>query len=231
MAKVSTKKSAASRSNVREAEERSAAPTVDEFDYTSFFKDAGLKYTEEDLRDVGGLMPIYASEHAAEENWPPLFGLMLGIRNIHVDKTTKTEEEGKRLFIVVEAEVATKGLQGTGDDREVVDIEPGQRILMPVTGAVKNLDEVLTNAMDDEQVHRCLFRVTGERIKMKKPGRTPMWEVKTKMVDDPIPRRGRYAFHAADNAALPSSSNGVPSLPRGQIVNSRGEINNSSLVG
>lgn len=225
MAKVSSKKSAASRSNAREELDEF------EFDANAFFKDAGLKYTEEDLRDVGGLMPIYASEHAAEEKWPALFGLMLGIKMIEVDKTARTVEEGTRPFLVIEAEVATKALSGTGEDRQTIDIEPGERVLLPVSGAVKNRDEILTAAMDQDEVHRALFIVTGRKIKMKKAGRNDMWEVVTKMVDDPIPRRGRYLFNpAAPGGPALGAANGAPALPRGQVINARGE-NAGSLVG
>lgn len=229
MAKVSSsKKSASARSTARD--DRDEVLEEFEFDANAYFADAGLKYKEEDLRDVGGLMPIYASEYAAEEKWPPLFGLLLGIRMIEVDKTARTAEEGTRPFLIVEAEVATKALSGTGDDRQSIDIEPGDRLLMPISGALKNRDELLTAAMDADEVHRALFIVTGRKVKMKKAGRNDMWEVVTKMVDDPIPRRGRYVFNPARTPEISGPVNGVPALPRGEVINARGQVN-PSLVG
>ena len=207
----------------------SVAGGEDDFDYVEFLKQNGIRVSEEEIRDVGGLTPIYASEHAAEEKWAPLFGLMLGFREIPVDKNDP--DQGVRPFIIVEAKIPTKGLAGTGEDRHVIDIEVGERVLMPVSGAIRNREELLMAVADPDSVHQGLFRVTGRKIKMKERRKNAMWEVVSKLVGNPIPRKGRYAIMKpgggpSTQQMTDGSNNGqnaAPALPPGTVVNKAGQ--------
>lgn len=213
-----------------ETEGASTAAVDDDFDYAGFLAENGIKVKAEDIHDVGGLTPIYASEYAAEEEWPPLFGLMLGFREIPVDKNDP--DQGVRPFIIVEVKIPTKGLAGTGDDRHVVDIETGERVLMPVSGAIKNREELLMAVADPDTISQGLFRVTGRKIRMKERRKNDMWEVVSKLVGDAIPRKGRYAQISLSGGMRTkqlgegdaSTANGqTAALPPGTPVNKQGQ--------
>lgn len=207
------------------------------FDAAAFFKEGGFNYTDDDLVDVGGLMPIYASRLAYEEEWPPLFGRLVNRIEIKVAKHEEEEDKQWRWYYVVEVKIATKALTGTGDDREVTDIEPDEYILMPESGALKNKERLRMAAVDPDQVHLALFRVTGQ-LDLEKPGRNPMWEIDAKLINDPIPRRGRYLIEntargRGTTAALPQAAgqNGHNALPPGTVINKRTGAVNERLVG
>lgn len=247
--KSASKASAASRgvrpgreaaAEVDEMEDETEAEAIERtpFDYDAYFKEAGLEYTEADLLDVGGLMPIYASEHAFEDEWPPLFGLLVNRIEIKVAKQEEDPKKQWRWFYVVEAEIATKALSGTGDDRDTIDIEPGDYVLMPESGALKNRDRLKMAAVDPDQVHRVFFRVEGEPVDLGKPGRNPMWPIESKLIGDPIPRRGRYviantAREGSDAPALPEAQNGQNgrALSPGTVLNKRTGAAQGSLIG
>lgn len=241
MPKPATKKPAANARNTgrtardqepeddEEVEDVEVAP----FDYNSFFAQAGLKFTEDDLRDLSAILPIYSFEDAAEEKWPPLFGLLCNRIRIEVNKLEKNPEQRWRWFYVVEAEIPTHALAGTGEDRETIDVEAGQYVLMPESGALKNLNELKMAAIDPDFVYRAVFRLTGRKIDLGKPGRNPMWEVEAKLIEEqnPTKRSGRYLLQntarddsAAAAAQLPSAqANGQPALPPGTVVNQQGQ--------
>lgn len=204
---------------------------VEAFDYAAFFAEGGFKYTEEDMRDVGALMPIYASEHAFEEQWPPLFGSLVNRIELKVAKDEAEEDKQYRHFYVVEAKIATKALAGTGDDREVIDIEPGEYLLMPESGALKNKDRLKMAAVDPDVMHNAIFRVVGQ-LDLKKAGRNPMWEIDANLVGEPVSRKGRYALsNTSRSRELAQGSNGAAAqLPPGSVVNSRTGQPAGSLV-
>lgn len=231
MAKVTSSKKSASGSKPAARSDESR-PAKKAFDYAAFFAENGLKYTEKDLVDVGGLTPIYSFENAYEEDWPPVFGLLVNRIEIEVDKANAIDNQRWRWFYVIEAEAPTKALSGTGDDRETIDIEPGDYILMPESGALKNRDRLKMAASDPDEVYRVFFRVEGGPVDLGKPGRNPMWPVESKLVGDSIPRKGRYviANTARGRGSMEAGSNGAPGLPPGTVMNARGDVN-PRLVG
>lgn len=215
-AAVTTNRAAAARGrDEEEMDEDGEAMEAAPFDYNAFFKEAGLKYTEQDLIDVGALMPIYASAHAYEEKWAPLCGKIVNRVELKVAKDEAEEDRQWRWFFVIEAKAATKSLSGTGDDREVIDIEPGDYTLMPESGSLKNKDRLKIAATDPDFVHTVVFRVVGQ-LDLGKPGRNPMWEIEANLLPYPEERRGRYSLENTSRTRTPE----LPAGPQnGSITN------------
>lgn len=193
-----------------------AKPAAGEFDWSSVLKKAGLAVT--DMREVGGLTPIYASENAHEDNWPPLVGLLVGIQMLEFKNETDPKQR-TRPFFVVECEVPTMALDGTGDEREVITRDVGDYVLMPISGALKNIKELRAAAADPSLVHRVAFRVTGERENIGRPKGQEMWPIEAFLIAKPIKRTGKYAplegeMHAP---ALEAAANGIMNTTTGQM--------------
>lgn len=202
------------------------------FDYNAFFAKNDIKYTEEDMRDVGGLMPIYASESAFEEDWDPLYGLLVNRVEIEIDKTEENPKQRFRWFYVIEAEAPTNALAGTGDDRETIDINPGDYVLMPESGALKNRDQLKIAACDPDEVHHVFFRVEGDRVDIGRPKGQEMWPIESKIVGNPIARKGRYVIsNTARDVRGSMATNGTRGLNPGVVVDPKtGEVMDRPLV-
>lgn len=142
------------------------------FDWAAFLpKD----YKAEDLKQIGSLTPIYIPEMALEQGWNPVFGDIADIEYLPTQRAGKEDAWTPKMLRVV-LRAATKAMSGTKDDRQVVDLEPGQDILVPVTGALEANKELLIRAVDPKHVTTAGFRVKGT----KDVGRaSPMhdWEV------------------------------------------------------
>lgn len=193
-----------------------------EFDWKKILDTAyeGAVSTD-DMKKLGGLVPIYASENAVEENWPPLVGLLVAVTTLEFKKET-TPEQRWRDFYVVECEMPTKAVDGVGENREVIDRQKGDYVLMPKSGALKNVMELDIAAKDTQYVHRVAFRVTGERVDIGRPKGQEMWPIESFIIAKPIPRTGKHANISVSRRPDQLGAGGVPGGVPGQVVDAQG---------
>ena len=192
--------------------------TGGEFDWKSVLDAAyGGEVSTDDMKRLGGLVPIYASELAHEENWPPLVGLLVGVTTLEFKKETKPEQRW-RDFYVIECELETKAIDGVGENRDVIDRKKGDYCLMPKSGALKNVLELDVAAGDTQYVHRVAFRVKGDRIDIGRPKGQEMWPIESHIIAKPIPRTGKHAQMPTRRRPAEMGVGGT-----GQVVDAQGQ--------
>lgn len=113
----------------------------DDFDFSKFMPEG---YSANDLKIIGGLTPIYAAEQALAQGFPPVVGFLDRIEVLpEVKQGAKTYVP---LMIRVKVTAATRGIIGKKDTIDVVDIEPGQDVLVPISGNLRS-NKVLLGAI------------------------------------------------------------------------------------
>lgn len=113
----------------------------DDFDFSKYMPEG---YSATDLKVIGGLTPIYAAEAALAQGFPPVVGFLDRIEVLpEVKQGSKTYVP---LMIRVKVTAATKAIIGKGDEIKTVDIEPGQDVLVPISGNLRS-NKVLLGAI------------------------------------------------------------------------------------
>jgi hypothetical protein len=195
------------------------APSKPEYDFADFLP-AG--FDKEGLQDTGGLTPMYSTKEAFEQSWAPVGGMI--DRIVRLPPVLK----GKEWFVPHAALIRdivkpTKGLHGTKDNREVVDIAVGGEILIPITGNLETNKELIRALNDTESVHFGIFMVAGQQKVNNQI--TPMWVWKVQIHDRKTPRKGEYAAPFSELARLVA-------LPTGQFYDiETGEVFERGQIG
>lgn len=183
-----------------------AKPNPKDFDWASVMP-AG--YEAEGLHSIGGLTPIYASETAFEEGWTPCVGHLVRLDTIDIGgEKEKDPNQRWRKFIRVQCAVATKGVLGSGENQKIVDVEPEQDILMPLSGNLKNVEELLAALADPDRVFLGAFRVLGKKD-IGRPKGQEMWEIDSKLHSKTIARTGRFTLKQGEHNAPALTAAGV----------------------
>lgn len=177
-----------------------------DFDWASVMP-AG--YEAEGLHDIGGLTPIYASEPAFEEGWAPCIGHLVRLDTIDIGgEKEKDPKQRWRKFVRVQLAVATKGVLGSGENQKIVDVDAEQDILMPLSGNLKNVEELLAALADPDRVFLGVFRVLGKKD-IGRPKGQEMWEIDSKLHNKTIARTGRFTLKQGETNAPALTAAGV----------------------
>ena len=214
MAKPNTPAAAPAASNPKDAAK--AAEMEKGFDWTAANLPEG--YDASGFTEVAGLTPIYSSEEAHEEDFPPVIGLIDRI------ETLPPVLMGRDWFIPrmirVVAMAPTKAVVGKRGARQVVDVPKGEDVLIPVTGNLANSRRLMAACRDPENVHLGAFKIKGT-IPTGQP--TPMWDWSVGLNEKKIKREGRFAAPFDSGAidsgqalkgVLPQTATGQPYDPR-----------------
>lgn len=194
--------------------------TAPAFDYNAYFKQHGLGYTADDMRDMTSLIPIYSFEEAWELKWPPVCGKLIARNIILVDKTEEDPEKANRPFYLVEAKVPTKALKGTGDNRVPVDIKVGELVYWPESGSLKNRDRLIMASNDPETMFDVLFRLEGPQLEPEKKGRNGRWPIDAQLLGKGYARDARYKVSSTPRVLTGAAP---AQLPTGEVVNAQGQ--------
>lgn len=184
------------------------------FDWSQYLPEG---YAAEDLQKVGSLTPIYSFQNAYDEKWAPVIGLPVEISMRDMGKEIEDPKQRFREFLTVELKVATKATRGSKDEQEIVDLEPGQDILVPMGGNIRNIRELRASVTHAAGVPLVALRVEGQ-LELRQPGKpSPMWVVDVNIHPKLAPRTGRFTLAAASTGApeLPAGGNGVPTSADG----------------
>lgn len=163
----------------------------------------------EDFESVGGLRPICPPELNAET---PVIGHVVAL----LDMPDRDDGSKWQALLI---RLASTAQAKAGD--EIVTVEAGKDILIPVGGNLKNNGDLLNAAVDQHKVTMGIFVVTGQ-IDVGKPSK--MWSYDVKLaLKKQIKREGSFALY---NRPLPE----VRQLVTGEVLNSDGS-RAKSLVG
>ena len=197
----------------------------------SKFTPEGTK--QDDFVQLFGLTPIYSSEHALENNWDPVTGHLVSYEEIKMAEPNPRipGDTGVRDFFRVEIDRACKAVKGNKTaGHDVVDLKPGDEVLVPVGGNLSTMRALKAAALDPKRVHYVGFAVIGT-LPMGS-GKNDMWEIDARILQGKtIPREGRHLLGfetaAAGIAQLGAggAGNGVAQTVDGQTYNKQtGEL-------
>lgn len=180
------------------------APEARKFDMKAFLPEG---FSEDDFDIVGGLRPICQPESMMQY---PVAGFVVALLEM---PQRKDKSDWRALLIHLTA--ATKAKAG----EDIVEIEAGEEVLVPVNGNLKNNPDLLNAACDPNNVYVAMLVCTGA-IDVGK--QSDMWNFEVKLSRKAIKRQGRYALH---NRAVPAQLASGPSAPleRGAITDSKGQ--------
>lgn len=181
----------------------------DDFDYSKFLPEG---FEAKELRKIGGLTPIYAGKLALEQKWSPCVGYIVAMETLDMGEDEEPKQR-YREFLIIEVSAPTKGVLGPKNEQEIVDVEKGGQILMPLSGNLKNIKSLRAAAGDSKRVYVGVFRVTGQ----KDTGRpTEMWVIDARIHPKTIERTGRFD--------LPRGATPAPELAPNGGTTSTGEV-------
>lgn len=161
----------------------------DDFDFSKFLPEG---YDAKDLRKVGGLTPIYAPKLAFEQKWDPVVGFIDRVMVLDMGEEIKDEKQRYRPFLVVELTSPNKGAVGPKSEQEVVSLNKGDDILVPVSGSIKNVKALEIAATDPANVYLGMFRVLGEKDLQQAGKPSPMWVIDARLHSKTKKREGRF---------------------------------------
>lgn len=192
---------------------------TEQFDYSKYLPEG---FEAADLKKLGGLTPIYSAEAAVEHKLPPCVGWMDRIEKLDIGgEKEKNHDQRYRDFIRVQLTYATKGITGAGDNAELVEVNAGEDILMPMSGAIKNIVSLRAAISDPSKVYLGFFRPTGEQLDTGRP--SPMWVIDAQLHPKSVKREGRFALPA--NVVHTPEISGQGVTPTGAVYNQKtGEI-------
>ena len=179
----------------------------------------------------GKLAPIFNLEMAFQRKLA-CFGKIVRLEKIPmtdpiVQKINGQEvvtDDGMRYFLRMEAIKPTLGTRGDRDQQEEVPVKAREDILMPLSGNIKNVEELKAAVAHPTEVSIVGFRVIGQR-KVNNKG-NQMWDIETMFHPTKLRREGRYLL-GASNAITDVSkqiaghtSTGVPHTADGEVLSS-----------
>lgn len=190
------------------------------FDWGNYLPDG---YEAKDLREVGLLTPMYIPEMAMELGFPPLFGKIDRIETLPTQRLGQRDQWTPRIIRMVSL-VKTKAVSGTKEDRQVVDINPGDDVVFPIGGVLGVNRELMLAATDEKTVWTMGIRVRGTKPIKDRPQDAWDWEVMVHPKTEP--RSGRFAFPQAGGEEARQLGATAP----GQVLNKDGSPA-GSLIG
>lgn len=194
-----------------------AADVKDDFDYSQFLPEG---YDAKELRKVGGLTPIYAAGPAYENKWPPCAGWIVGIEVLDMGGEHKDPKQRFRPFLRLESTCKTKAAVGKKREQEIVDIDVGQDILMPLSGNIRNVKEIQIASADPKNTYLGIFRVTGSRQVNDEP--SEMWVIDSRLHPKARVREGRFLLTQTQNIPAQMQEGGVTAT--GEVFDKHGVI-------
>ena len=197
----------------------------DDFDYSKFLPEG---YQAEGLRKIGSLTPIYSMQAALNEKWDPCVGRLINISVMDMGEKITDMKQRYREFALVELAHATKAVRGSGDAQEIVSLRKGDDVLVPVSGAIKNIRDLRVAAADPNNISIVVFRCVGTK-KLNQPGKpSAMLVIDARIHAKTAPRTGRYILTAAQvTGQLPAGEKLAAVTPTGEVYDAAtGELQN-----
>jgi len=196
------------------------------------------------LRKIGTLTPLWLAKQVVLHRYPSCVGFPIGLKLIELKHEQDPAKRWTRNLVVVLAQPAVGCLGNQVDGYEPVMLKSAQRIIVPVSGALKNAEELMAAAMDPDNVYLTILEAWSDSPKSRlgvtgrlkpMPGRNPMQEIDTFLHIQPTKREGMFLFDEAEvdvvggeEEADPTGAPSVPALgaggvKRGEIVNKAGQ--------
>ncbi len=188
-------------------------PTTDtatpEFDLSAFLPEG---FSADDFKSVGGLRPICQPDLMQQF---PVGGYIIGLLDM-----PKRKDGSDWQALLIELTGATKAKAGV----EIVNIEKGKEVLVPLNGNLRNNPELLNAAVDPVNVYIGFLHCKGE-VDVGKP--SAMWDFEVKIHSKTIKRTGKFLLNqrAPRVEVLPAAP-----IERGAITDSNGK-SAGSMVG
>jgi hypothetical protein len=159
-------------------------------------------FSLDDFEKVGGLRPICPPEINAET---PIVGYVFALLPMPKRKADNSDWDG--LLVKLLSTAQAKTVEG-----EIVTIEAGRDVIIPVSGALKNNQDLISAAVDPFLVTPAIFEVVGQ-LDTGKESKMWMYEVQLAFKKQ-VKRTGAFALYHK-----PAE---VSSQPRGQVVDRNG---------
>lgn len=173
-----------------------------EIDLSKFLPEG---FSLDDFESVGGLRPICPPELNAET---PVIGWVVALLDMPPRKSDNSPWQGLLINLVSTAQAQA------GD--EIITVEAGKDIIIPVSGALKANSDLLSAAVNSHKVTCGIFHVTGQ-MDVGKP--SPMWTYDVRLAfKKQKAREGAAALYHRSPPALVSA----PVL-RGEVLDSNGK--------
>ena len=174
-----------------------------------------------DLHKTGGLTPTYSPKHALDGAFPRVAGYIDRIMVLPTMAQGKDDEFTPVMILLRELVKPTKATVGRDDDRQVVDVEAGKDILIPLTGNLKNNKELINALADQSKVYFCVAKVVGQQKVNNQPSKMWVWDLRICDKSQAKPREGIYALPAANAQQLGVTATGASfDLQTGEVVKS-----------
>ena len=140
-------------------------------------------FSLDDFEKVGGLRPICPPEINAEV---PVVGILVALLDMPPRKSDNSAWQGLLVHLLSTAQAQTM-------DGEIVSISAGNDIIVPVGGALRNNQDLLSAAVDPYKVTPVIFEVLGQRDTGKQ---SLMWDYEVKLAfKKQRPRDGAFALY------------------------------------
>jgi hypothetical protein len=123
-------------------------------------------FREEDFKDVGGLTPIYKPKNAyaggdASKKWAPVLGWIVNMEvlpTIERDDGDWTPLQARMILCS-----PNKGVRGPRTKEDILDVAPGESILVPLSGSLLYNRPFMVALFDPKNVHLARLTVTGQQ--------------------------------------------------------------------
>ena len=176
-------------------------------------------FSLDDFESVGGLRPICPPHVNAGA---PVVGYVVALLDMPPRKADKTPWQGLLIHLLSTA-------QAEGQEGEIITVEAGKDIIIPVAGNLKVNQDLLGAAVDPRKVTAGIFTVTGT---MDVGKQSEMWVYDVKLaLKKQVARDGAFALYHKPQERLIPQGQQVPQFAQGQVIDKDGKPMNSSLVG
>lgn len=197
------------------------------FDMGHFGIPTELGFSEQELLDIGGMDPIAAAEVTFESS-SPVAGWLIGEKEMpprmSIDPARRArgeKEDWSALIVLLTA--STNAYVG----EEVVEVEAGRRVIIPVGGNLGNNMELLQKAHDPKFCFWVFIDCNGQ-VQLDKQ-RNPMWNYTVKCSPKGKARESEGSLSLPRPRNLPRLTTPNGTVP-GQVVSRDGQPV-QSLVG
>ena len=213
-----------------------AGVSSDESESLKFWSEVldGTEYAgqADKLELKGKLAPIFNLEMAHARKLA-CFGKIVRLEGIpmtepvvkKINGEDVTVDSGIRYFLRMEAIKPTLGTRGDRDQQEEVPVKKGEDILMPLSGNIKNVEDLKAAVAHPTEVSIVGFRVIGQR-KVNNKGNA-MWDIETMFHPAKLRREGRYLF-GSGNAVTDVSKQIAGTTSTGAQYTKDGEVLSSA---
>lgn len=179
-------------------------------------------FSLDDFESVGGLRPICPPQVNAGA---PVVGYIVALLDMPPRKADQSNWQGLLIHLMSTA-------QAEGADGEIITVEAGKEIIIPVGGNLKVNSDLLNAAVDPRKVTAGIFTVVDT---MDVGKQSLMWVYDVKLaLKKQIAREGAFAlYHKPAERLVPAAqaNGGTPQFAQGQVVGKDGKPLTSSLVG